>query len=56
MSIDMMTPAMAALCVGELPKRWISYREKAIREKQAICNEIVTILCKYGISGSQIGF
>ena len=36
MSIDMMTPAMAALCVGEIQKRWISYREKAIREKQAL--------------------
>ncbi len=31
-----MTPAMAALCVGEIHKRWISYREKAIREKQAL--------------------
>ena len=36
MSIDMMTPAMAALCVGKIKKRWISYREKAIREKQAL--------------------
>ena len=36
MSIDMMTPAMAALCVGEIKKRWISYREKAIWEKQAL--------------------
>lgn len=35
MSIDMMTPSMAALCEGEIPKRWISYREKIIREKQA---------------------
>ena len=35
MSINMMTPAMAALCVGEIQKRWTSYREKAIREKQA---------------------
>ena len=36
MSIDMMTPAMAAHCMGEIPKRWVSYREKAIREKQAL--------------------
>lgn len=36
MSIDMMTPSMAALCEGEIPKRWISYREKIIREKQAL--------------------
>ena len=35
MSIDMMTPAMAAFCEGEIKKRWISYREKAIREQQA---------------------
>ena len=36
MSIDMMTPAMAALCVGEIKKHWISLRERAIREKQAL--------------------
>lgn len=35
MSIDMMTPAMAAQCEGEIKKHWISYREKAIREQQA---------------------
>ena len=35
MSIDMMTPAMAVFCEGEIAKRWTSYREKAIREKQA---------------------
>ena len=34
MSIDMMTPAMAAFCEGEIKKRWVSYREKAIREQQ----------------------
>lgn len=33
MSIDMKTPAMAALCEGEIKKRWFSHREKAIREK-----------------------
>lgn len=33
MSIDMKTPAMAALCEGEIKKHWFSYREKAIREK-----------------------
>jgi hypothetical protein len=36
MSIDMMTPAMAAACDGELKKHWISYREKAIKEKQSL--------------------
>lgn len=35
MSIDMMTPAMAAACEGEINKWWFSYREKAIREKEA---------------------
>ncbi len=34
MSIDMMTPAQAALCVGEITKKWTSYREIAIRNKQ----------------------
>ena len=36
MSIDMKTPAEAALCAGEIPKRWVSYREKAIRDKQSV--------------------
>ena len=33
MSIDMKTPAEAALCEGELTKLWVSYRENAIRAK-----------------------
>ena len=33
MSIDMMTPAMAAFCEGEITKRWISHREEAIKKK-----------------------
>lgn len=33
MSINMMTPSQAAQCTGEIDKRWISYREKAIKEK-----------------------
>ena len=36
MSIDMMTPAEASLCEGEIKKHWISYREKAIRERHAL--------------------
>ena len=36
MSIDMMTPAMAATCEGKIKKRWVSYRERAILEKQAL--------------------
>ena len=36
MSIDMMTPAEASLCEGEIKKHWISYREKAIREKERV--------------------
>ena len=35
MSIDMMTPAQAASCEGELKKWWMSYRVKAIKEKLA---------------------
>ena len=37
MSIDMMTPREAALCVGEITKRWISYREIHIKENQNSC-------------------
>lgn len=36
MSIDMMTPATAAFCEGEIKKRWVSLRERAIREKQSL--------------------
>lgn len=32
MSLDMMTPAQAAQCSGEIKKRWHSYREDAIRK------------------------
>ena len=33
MSIDMMTPVMAAFCAGEITKRWIRHREEAIKKK-----------------------
>ena len=33
MSINMMTPAEASLCNGEIQKRWTSYREIAIKNK-----------------------
>lgn len=36
MSIDMMTPAEAALHEGEIAKRWISYRAIAIKEKKKV--------------------
>ena len=36
MSIDMLTPSEAAFCEGEIKKHWISYRERAIKEKQAL--------------------
>ena len=42
MSINMMTPAEAALCEGVLEKWWVSYREKAIQaiiEKSMLENE-----------------
>ena len=35
MSINMKTPAEAALCEGEILKLWVSYRENAIRANQA---------------------
>jgi transposase InsO family protein len=31
MSLDWRTPAEAALCTGELKKKWVSYREKAVK-------------------------
>jgi transposase InsO family protein len=31
MSLDWKTPAEAALCTGELEKKWVSYREKNIK-------------------------
>lgn len=33
-SLDGMTPSQAALCEGELKKRWVSYRERAIKRKE----------------------
>ena len=35
MSLDWKTPAEAALCTGELEKKWVSYREKAIKDLAA---------------------
>jgi putative transposase len=37
MSIDMMTPKKADQCTGEIPKRWTSFRENHIKEKQTAC-------------------
>ena len=37
MSIDMMTPQEAALCTGEITKRWNSYRAVHIKENQNSC-------------------
>lgn len=31
MSLDWKTPAQAARCTGELEKKWVSYRENAIK-------------------------
>ena len=33
LSLDGMTPREAALCNGEINKKWISYREKAIKNR-----------------------
>ena len=35
MSVDMMTPAQAARCHGEIVKWWKSYREEAIKNGRA---------------------
>lgn len=35
MSLDWMTPAQAALCTGELKKKWVSRREKYIKKEVA---------------------
>jgi transposase InsO family protein len=35
MSLDWKTPAEAALCTGELQKKWKSYREEAIKDNAA---------------------
>ena len=35
MSLDWMTPSEAALCTGELERKWKSYREEAIKAKAA---------------------
>lgn len=35
MSLDWKTPAEAALCTGELKKKWVSYREKFLKEEAA---------------------
>jgi hypothetical protein len=35
MSLDWKTPAEAALCTGELQKKWKSYREEAIKKNAA---------------------
>lgn len=37
MSLNMMTPAEAASCKGEIPKKWVSYKEKWIKGKAESC-------------------
>ena len=37
MSIDVMTPAEAAQCTGEIKKRWYSYPVAAIK-RESICD------------------
>ena len=43
MSINMMTPAQAASCEGEIKKWWVSYRERAIKRKQCLENSENTL-------------
>ena len=35
MSLNWQTPAQAAICTGEIEKKWVSYREKAIKDLAA---------------------
>ena len=55
MSIDMMTPAEAALHEGEIAKRWRSYRTIAIKEKQKVLGitegRLYKLLSYYYLSG-----
>ncbi len=48
MSIDMMPPAQAAMCTGELIKKWHSYREDAIRAKLGIPEKGLPLTCCQG--------
>ena len=51
MSIDMMTPAQAAFCKGEIKKRWHSYRDAAIktnREALEITENSLPLPCCQG--------
>ena len=45
MSINMMTPAQAAICEGEIDKWWHSYREDAIKAKAEEITEKCLPLC-----------
>lgn len=45
MSLDMMTPSMASNCQGEIFKHWHSYREAAIREKEANLSSLIPEKC-----------
>jgi len=42
-SLDGMTPSEAAGCEGELRKRWVSYRERAIKEKMGITDRTASL-------------
>lgn len=53
MSIDMMTPAQAASCKGEIKKRWHSYRDEAIKATQkalGIAEKSLPLPCCQGAS------
>lgn len=55
MSINMKTPAEAALCEGELTRLWKSYRENAIRAKQAVLEITEKTLPLSAVQGSPSG-
>ena len=56
MSIDMMTPAQAAFCEGEIKKRWHSYRDVAIKANRGaleIAENSLPLPCSQGMPSSQ---
>lgn len=55
MSLDMMTPAQVANCTGEIKKRWVSYRENAIKEKRLSCEIPDNSLPLGVVVGSPVG-
>lgn len=54
MSLDMMTPQEAASCTGEIPKKWTSYREKWIKDRQKACTIETNLLPLQQVSNQSL--